>query len=63
MNNRRFGADYWSVGREIDTSAINNGGYYDREQAENPQTHDRFGDPEDKPARQDNWKLEFPYGY
>ena len=61
---RKFGAAYWSqVTGPRDNSKINNGGYYDREQAENPQQRDRFGEPIDTTRTATNWRMEFPYGY
>lgn len=60
---KKFGAQYWSkVTGPRDNSAINNGGYFDREQAENPEQRDRFGEVIDRPARPVNWAMEFPYG-
>lgn len=63
MTKRQFGADFWGAGRVISNSDLNNGGYYDREKAESPQTHDRFGDPEDRPHQPICIRSEFPYGY
>ena len=63
MAQNRFGADFWSAGRQIDNSAINNGGYFDRERLENPPSYDRYGEPEGAQYQHQNTRLEFPYGY
>lgn len=61
----KFGEQYWSavLGGKRDNSAINNGGYYDREKLENPVQIDRFGEPVDTQTTNPNWRMEFPYGY
>ena len=59
---RRFGADFWTARQPTVGEGPSWGGYYDREKAETPLTHDRFGEPEDQPAQTTNWRMEFPYG-